>query len=308
MEQSEEFFERLEQKSGIKISKEQREAIRARLTAITTYEPTIGVFGKTGAGKSSLCNALFGKDVCSVSDIAACTREPQEVLLQLGEKGIKLLDVPGVGESEDRDIEYGKLYNSLLPKLDLVLWVLKGDDRAYATDAMFYEKVVKPHVDEGKLPFFFVVNQVDKIEPFREWDEKEHKPGLKQASNIEHKVQMVAESFKYPKSHVVPVSAHEKYNLVTLIDTIAYELPKEKRMGFAREVNEELHSSAFKSWIKASWGDNIKDAVFEATGNELLASGCGIVADIAELAVDVVTAPIKGVIKIGKKVFGWLFG
>jgi small GTP-binding protein len=257
------------------------------------YEPKIGVFGKTGAGKSSLCNALFGRDVCPVSDIESCTRNPQEVLINAGGTGLKLLDVPGVGESEERDVEYGKLYNKLLPELDLVLWVLKSDDRALVPDAMFYEKVVKPHVDEGKLPFFFVVNQVDKIEPFREWDEKEHKPGVNQFSNIDKKLAWVAQRFKYPKKNVIAVSANEKYGLVELVDTIAYALPKEKRIGFARETPKELHSSAFDDWMKDSWAENAEDAVFNATGNAALAKAARFGAGIAELAV-------KLVAKVGK--------
>ena len=35
---------------------------------MTTFEPRIGVFGKTGAGKSSLCNALFGQRTAKVSN------------------------------------------------------------------------------------------------------------------------------------------------------------------------------------------------------------------------------------------------
>ena len=108
------FFEQLE-KNGVSVTKEQKEQINSRLKNILTYEPKIGIFGKTGVGKSSLCNALFGKDVCPISDVEACTRNTQEILLDLGGSGIKLLDVPGVGESSERDEEYAKLYANLLP-------------------------------------------------------------------------------------------------------------------------------------------------------------------------------------------------
>lgn len=36
-----------------------RNLILERLRSLTQYEPVIGIMGKTGAGKSSLCNALF---------------------------------------------------------------------------------------------------------------------------------------------------------------------------------------------------------------------------------------------------------
>ena len=206
------FFDKLRM-SGIDVTEEQQEQINRRMGEILTYEPRIGIFGKTGAGKSSLCNALFGQDICRISDVAACTRDTQEVLLDLGGKGVKLLDVPGVGESTERDEEYGKLYASLLPELDLVLWLIKADDRAMASDENFYRNIVKPHIAEGK-PFFFVLNQVDKIEPFREWDEERHQPGPRQFQNIHRKVDDVARFFNVAASQVIPVSANEKYNLV----------------------------------------------------------------------------------------------
>ena len=51
------------------------ERILQQINQLTRYEPVIGIMGKTGVGKSSLCNALFAGDISPVSDVAACTRE-----------------------------------------------------------------------------------------------------------------------------------------------------------------------------------------------------------------------------------------
>jgi len=258
------FFNELE-KRGIKVSKQQREQISNRLSGILNYEPRIGVFGKTGVGKSSLCNALFGQDVCPISDIKACTRNTKEVIINLGSKGIKLIDVPGVGESSDRDEEYGKLYASLLPELDLVLWVIKADDRAMASDEKFYKNIVKPHIEEGKA-FFFVLNQVDKIEPFREWNEEKREPGSKQFQNIHHKVDDLAGIFNVASSRIIPVSANEQYNLVKLVDEIIRALPKEKRITTLRAVDESLQSQKTKEEVKRSLLDVVADIVDDVVG------------------------------------------
>ena len=102
---NQDLFENLS-REGIQTTEEQRKNINRRINEVLNYEPKVGVFGKTGVGKSSLCNALFGQDVCEISDVEACTRNPQEVLLHMGGKKITLVDVPGAGENEDRDREY----------------------------------------------------------------------------------------------------------------------------------------------------------------------------------------------------------
>lgn len=75
-----------------------------RLDSVINYQPVIGIMGKTGAGKSSLCNALFQKPVSAVGHSRACTREPQSFHLKAGNRIVTLIDLPGVGESQEYEV------------------------------------------------------------------------------------------------------------------------------------------------------------------------------------------------------------
>ena len=277
------IFEEME-KQGIKIEPIYKDKIEKRINELRNYVPKVGVFGKTGVGKSSLCNALFGQDVCEVSDVKACTRNPKEVLLSFGGKnsGLKLVDVPGVGESYERDKEYKELYDQLLPELDLIFWVFKSDDRADASNETFYKEVLKRYVNAGK-PFLAVINQVDKIEPFREWNEEERRPGAKQAKNIDLKRSHISGLFDLPLTKVIPVSAHEKYGLMELVDAIIHELPNEQKKIVLEKIKQAEEAKARdkdekkdtiiseKSEVEAEkgWRETIIKTVIEYAGKAI---------------------------------------
>lgn len=229
------IIEKIEKEIGEAIPENFKKNINKRISEIKNYTPKVGIFGKTGVGKSSLCNALFGSDVCPISDIEACTREPQKVLLELGTGKLQLVDVPGVGESGERDKEYDELYQSLLPELDLIFWVFKGDDRAAASDEHFYKKIIHRYVTAGK-PFLAIINQVDKVEPFREWNLDQRKPGPKQFSNIEAKRQSIAGLLGISINKVIAISANERYGLINLVDSIVHELPNDKKLVVLEKI------------------------------------------------------------------------
>lgn len=267
-----------------------KERIRQRVHELRTYVPKIGVFGVTGVGKSSLCNALFGGDVAAISDVAACTRSPQEILIGENGRGLCLVDVPGVGERIERDEEYFALYKSLMPELDLVIWVIKADDRAYAVAERAYKEIIKPHAE--RCPTLFVVNQVDKINPVREWDDEKNCPGEKQLANIQVKVNEIIKAFDVSTERIQTVSAEAKYNLEAVMDAIVDILPKEKKYAVTREAKEEVVSE--KAQIEAEKG--IWDTVKEIAGDALEA--------VREFAIDVVERGIK---KVAKAVISRIF-
>lgn len=182
-----------------------------QLNHLINYSPTIGLMGKTGAGKSSLINSLFQSQLSSVSNVSGCTRQSQRFSMTMSNHTLTFIDLPGVGESLERDKEYHQLYRNLLPELDLIIWVLKADDRAWSSDEQCYRFLTEQC---GYQPsrFLFVLNQADKIEPCRQWNELSHQPSLEQVANLELKQQAVITAFK-PHHPVMTVSAAEGYQL-----------------------------------------------------------------------------------------------
>jgi small GTP-binding protein len=271
------------------LSVEQLQALRRRIEQVVNYQAVVGVMGKTGAGKSSLCNALFGQEVSEVSDIGACTRYPQEITLAYKQgKGLALIDMPGVGESEARDQEYADLYRSMLPELDLVLWLVKADDRALSIDERFYRQIVQPYLQQHRLPLVLVISQCDKVEPCRAWDEARQQPGQQQEQNIHSKRGLLSRLFNLPLTCICAASAEYGYGLEELVDKVVKTLPNEKKWGFTREAKtEHVSATARQESAQGIW-ETIKVTV-------------------TEMASEAWTAVSSGVASLVKSIFGWLF-
>lgn len=228
------------------------ERILSRLQQSINYEPVIGIMGKSGAGKSSLCNALFQQPVCLTSDLTACTREPQRLLLTVGERSLTLVDLPGVGETPEYDEEYLALYQHLLAELDLIIWVLRADDRARATDIMTHRSLLAFGADPSR--FLFVVTQADRVPPLRRDEAGLSLPSPEQCLSLAAISAMVAGQL--PSSFpVMAVSAHTGYNLSALVELMVYALPMQASSAVYCQLKPEHQSAESDAAVRQRFGE-----------------------------------------------------
>ncbi|KJN68092.1 hypothetical protein SS49_05700 [Enterobacter hormaechei subsp. steigerwaltii] len=266
--------------------------ILKRLRSLTQYEPVIGIMGKSGAGKSSLCNALFQGEVTSVSDVEACTRDVLRFRLRNGNHSLMIVDLPGVGESEQRDEEYTALYRRILPELDLVLWVIKADDRALSVDEHFYHKVMLAY----QRRVLFVVNQADKAEPCHQWSVADNMPSPAQMSTIKAKRNAVQQQFL---SHhpVCMVSARTGWGMEALVDTMMSSLPDRATSPLTTQLHVRLCTEPVKKQARERFGN----AVDEMIGN--VESSSFLPAPVRA----VIRTVREAVVSVARAVWDWIF-
>lgn len=242
-----------------------QDEIKKHIEKIITYTPKVGIFGNSGVGKSSLCNALFGKEIAKISDVEACTRTTQEILIGDidGKGGIVLVDMPGIGEDPEHQQEYIELYKSLAPKLDLILWTIKSDDRNYASGLDAYSSIF---TTENTPLIVFVITQCDKTNPMP-WNYQENKPNEIQLSNMDIKEKDVSNRFKIDADKIISISAECNYNLKRLVEIVVEVLPNEKKYSFTREAKEENVTEKAKENVEKSIWESIKNEFKDFWGN-----------------------------------------
>lgn len=269
-----------------------RNHILERLRSLAQYEPVIGIMGKTGAGKSSLCNALFQGEVTPVSNVDSCTRDVLRFRLRNGDHSLMIIDLPGVGESDQRDKEYAALYRHILPEVDLVLWVIKADDRALSVDEHFYRKVMMAY----QRRVLFVVNQADKAEPCHQWSVADNLPSPAQMSTIKAKQNSVQKQFL---SHhpVCVVSARTGWGMESLVDTMMSSLPDRATSPLTTQLHGRLCTEPVKKQARERFGHAVDEMIGTVESSSFLPAPVRAV----------IRTVREAVVSVARAVWDWIF-
>ncbi len=133
------------------------EAVQAMLDKLEHGHLHLSAFGRVSTGKSSLLNALIGRDTFSVSPLHGETRHSSmQAWEQVEAGGVFLIDTPGLDEAGGEDRE--ALAREVAGRSDLVIFVLDGDITETELDAL------QAVVAQGR-PVLVALNKADLYTP-----------------------------------------------------------------------------------------------------------------------------------------------
>lgn len=128
--------------------------IEESLDKLKRGEIHIAAFGRVGAGKSSLLNALAGAEVFSTSPLHGETRSEQRAQWQaVQQEHVLLIDTPGIDELDGEERE--ALAESVARRADILIMVCEGDLTRKELAAL-------QTLSARKRPLLVVLNKTDR--------------------------------------------------------------------------------------------------------------------------------------------------
>lgn len=198
------------------------EQLRTKIIEELERPTHIAVIGKTGVGKTSTINALFGTD-WEVSHIRAATKTEQ-VFVYEGERGrLKISDLPGFGEDIETEKQYIDLYRQVLTECDVALLILRADSRDMLDVQRMLRNVVGKKLKSLSRRIVVGLNQVDLVQPGR-WLDAPNLPSREQEDSIlmiiKERVKSISKVCDIAQSQVIAYSATKRYRLVQLFEAM----------------------------------------------------------------------------------------
>lgn len=158
------IFRKLFEKGNI--SSEDQQTINTALEKEILERPfRVAVIGQSGVGKSTTLNAVFGLSNYT-SDIAEGTTEIVEKVFPMRNGfNLSIYDMPGLNNDVDKDIEYEKLYQKILPDCDVIVYIINSHSRDFGEDCRILKEVVLPICNTSYVRenLILAINKIDTI-------------------------------------------------------------------------------------------------------------------------------------------------
>lgn len=120
---------------------------------------SVVILGRPNAGKSSLLNALSGRESAIVTDIAGTTRDIVKEEIQIDGMPLHILDTAGVREAKDQVEQIGiQRAWQAIENADRILVMVQADETIHPDDQAILDKMPE------QIPVTLIHNKIDLIE------------------------------------------------------------------------------------------------------------------------------------------------
>jgi predicted GTPase len=225
------------------------------------------VAGQTGAGKSSLVNALANAVEAAVDVVPATSAFTPYRLTHEGLPAALIIDSPGIASAD-----IPKALIEAANDCDMVLWVSPASRAARDTDARALA-AIRAHfasqINRKRPPMLLVLTHIDALRPFNEW----HPPydlrvaSSDKAKSIRDAMSAAGADLGFGAEEIVPVRvdiAVALYNVDVLWAKIIELMPEAQRARLLRTLRDIDAAPAWRSiWSQAAGaGRVLRGALF----------------------------------------------
>lgn len=208
---------------------------------LLNHVPVVAIIGKAGVGKTTTINNLFDVDDFTATPLSledkgyvgdirtGTTRAIRKHFDLKAGIGLDIVDLPGLGDDIRKDRIHERIYHEVLPTCDIVLYILRADNRTLAEDERILQNVVFPSCDKEKL--IIAINQIDLIGENEglHWETQINLPSERQKELIKIKQKDIEKTFSEDLGidikKIVCYSAIKRYQLLDLLESIVATTP-----------------------------------------------------------------------------------
>jgi uncharacterized protein (DUF697 family)/predicted GTPase len=178
--------------------------------------PRLILVGRTGVGKSSLINAIFGKYIAKTSPVEIGTNQLSRYNYEIeGDILFEVIDTRGIAEStNDKETTAEEDFKNAIEDFDpdAVLFLSDATERARMDEDVDYIKKLYKEIGT-EIPLVTVLTHVDDLEPSRiKEPDKYTRPKLRNIQDKKAQMENLLKNLNVACSTVIPVSTYIEWN------------------------------------------------------------------------------------------------